>query len=401
MRTTWSFHTAGAIYFGKGATDQLGEIARELGSGHALLVTDKTLVKAGLADQVQSRLSSSGLRVTLFDGGEPEPSIDALLRCHEFSSREKPDLLVGLGGGSNMDLAKTVGVLLTHGGKPRDYMGEGRVPGPILPLIAIPTTAGTGSEVTHAGILTDTENNIKVAISSNYLRPRAAVVDPLMTVTCPPKATADSGIDALTHAVEAFMATDSSQLEIPDGEVSIYQGRNPLGNAMVEPAVGLIVQHLANAVRNGEDIVAREAMHLAALIAGMGFSNVGVGAVHALEYPIGGAVHCSHGCGNGLLLPYVMEFNKPVRVKTLARLAELMGLQVKGLSAEVSADAAIDRVRTLRKEIGIPDKLREIGVQEHQLRSFAEAAFGIKRLMRSNARPATVNDLEGILQAAF
>ena len=180
-------------------------------------------------------------------------------------------------------------------------MGEGRVPGPILPLIAVPTTAGTGSEVTHAGILTDTENNIKVAIASNYLRPRAAVVDPLMTVTCPPKPTADSGIDALTHAVEAFMATDSSHLEIPEGEVSIYQGRNPLGNALVEPAVGLIARHLADAVRNGQDLDAREGMHLAALIAGMGFSNVGVGAVHALEYPIGGAVHCSHGCGNGLL----------------------------------------------------------------------------------------------------
>jgi alcohol dehydrogenase class IV len=401
MRTTWSFHTAGAIHFGRGATDRLGEIARELGAGHALVVTDKALVKAGLADQVQSRLASGGVRVTLFDGGEPEPSIAALLRCHDFASRQKPDLLVGLGGGSNMDLAKTVGVLLTHGGEPRDYMGEGRVPGPILPLIAVPTTAGTGSEVTHAGILTDTENNIKVAIASNYLRPRAAVVDPLMTVTCPPKATADSGIDALTHAVEAFMATDSSQLEIPKGEVSIYQGRNPLGNALVEPAVGLIARHLADAVRDGQNLDAREGMHLAALIAGMGFSNVGVGAVHALEYPIGGAVHCSHGCGNGLLLPYVMEFNKPARVEALARLAELMGLQVEGLSPEAAADAAIERVRSLRKEIGIPDKLREIGVQEHQLRSFAEAAFGIKRLMRSNPRRATVDDLESILQAAF
>ena len=198
MRTTWSFHTAGAIHFGRGATDRLGEIAREMGASHALVVTDKALVKAGLAEQVQSRLASGGVRVTLFDGGEPEPSIAALLRCHDFASRHKPDLLVGLGGGSNMDLAKTVGVLLTYGGEPRDYMGEGKVPGPILPLIAVPTTAGTGSEVTHAGILTDTENNIKVAIASNYLRPRAAVVDPLMTVTCPPKATADSGIDALT-----------------------------------------------------------------------------------------------------------------------------------------------------------------------------------------------------------
>lgn len=300
-----------------------------------------------------------------------------------------------------MDLAKIVGVLLTHGGKPQDYFGEGIVPGPIMPLIAVSTTAGTGSEVSHAGILTDTENNIKIAIASNYLRPRVAVVDPLMTVTCPPKATADSGIDALTHAIEAIMATDSSDLEIPEGEVSIYQGRNLLGNSLVEPAVGLIVRHLPNAVKNGQDLTAREGMHLGALIAGMGFSNVGVGAVHALEYPIGGAVHCSHGCGNGLLLPYVMEFNKPSRMEALDRLAQLMGVKEAGMSPEAAADAAIEKVRRLRLEIGIPDRLREIGVQEHQLRSFAEMAFGIKRLMRSNPRLVTVDDLERILQAAY
>ena len=361
MRTTWSFHTAGAIHFGRGATDQLGEIARELGAGHALLVTDKALVKAGLADQVQSRLASGGVRVTLFDGGEPEPSIAALLRCHDFASRHKPDLLVGLGGGSNMDLAKTVGVLLTHGGEPRDYMGEGRVPGPILPLIAVPTTAGTGSEVTHAGILTDTENNIKVAIASNYLRPRAAVVDPLMTVTCPPKATADSGIDALTHAVEAFMATDSSHLEIPEGEVSIYQGRNPLGNALVEPA-GRADRAPPRGCRQGRPEPGRPGGHASGgTHRGNGVQQRGRGSGPRAGISIGGAVHCSHGCGNGLLLPYVMEFNKPARVKPLARLAELMGLQVEGLSPEAAAAAAIDRVRSLRKEIGIPDRLREIG----------------------------------------
>lgn len=401
MRTTWSFHTAGAIHFGRSATTQLGEIARELGAKRALLVTDKTLVKVGLADQVQSHLASGVSHVTVFDGGEPEPSINVLLNCYRFASQQKPDLLVGLGGGSNMDLAKIVGVLLTHGGKPQDYFGEGLVPGPILPLIAVPTTAGTGSEVSHAGVLTDTDNNIKVAIASNYLRPRVAVVDPLMTVTCPPKATADSGIDALTHAIEAYMATDSSELQIPEGDVSIYQGRNPLGTSLVEPAIRLIVRHLHEAVKNGQNLTAREGMHLGALIAGMGFSNVGVGAVHALEYPIGGAVHCSHGCGNGLLLPYVMEFNRPARVETLARLAELMDIKVTGLSSQAAAEAAINKVRVLRRQIGIPDKLREIGVKQNQLRSFAEMALGIKRLMRSNPRPPTVDDLEAILQAAY
>lgn len=401
MRTTWTFHSAGQILFGQNAAAQLGDIAASLKTQRALLVTDRTLIAAGLAGPIRSSLESSSINVTVFDGGEAEPSIRAALACHEMARRLHPDVLVGLGGGSNMDLAKIVAVLLTHEGHPLDYVGEGKVPGTILPVIAVPTTAGTGSEVSGASVLTDEDNQLKVGVLSNFLRPRVALVDPLLTVSCPPKVTADSGIDALTHAIEAVMAVDNVDFPVPSGEFSMYQGRHLLGECLAEKAIHLIVSHLAEAVHQGQNLAAREGMHLGSLLAGLAFSNIGVALVHALEYPIGGAVHCSHGCGNGLLLPYVMEFNKPARIETLARIAKLMGLEVTGQTDTAAADAAIQAVRELRQRIGIPDRLREIGVRETQLNGFAQAAFGIKRMLRVNPRQATVQDLEGILRSAY
>jgi alcohol dehydrogenase class IV len=401
MRTTWTFHSAGQIVFGRNAIEQLGAIVASLRAKRAMLVTDPVLKGAGMPERIRTLIEGGGAEVTVFDAGEPEPSMRAALSCYELARGSQPDVIVGLGGGSNMDLAKIVAVMVSHGGHPRDYVGEGKVPGPILPVIAVPTTAGTGSEVSGASVLTDTEQRIKVGVLSNYLRPRAALVDPLLTVSCPPKVTADSGIDALTHALEAYLAVDNADFPLPEGQFSMYQGRHLLGDCLAERAIQLISTHLTKAVRDGQDITAREGMHLGALLAGLAFSNVGVAVVHALEYPIGGAVHCSHGCGNGLLLPYVMEFNKSVRVETLARVAGLMGLDVAGKTAESAADAAIHRVRALRHEIGIPDRLRDIGVREEQLSGFAQTAAGIQRILRVNPRPATARDLEVILRAAY
>src|SRR5262249_31672756 len=193
-----------------------------------------------------------------------------------------------------------------------DYVGDDKIPGPVFPLICVPTTAGTGSEVSAASVLTDTDSKLKVGILSNFLRPAVAIVDPMLTVSCPPKVTADSGIDALTHAIEAYTAVDNESFPLPPGERSVYQGRHPMGEMIAEKAIQLIGKFLRRAVADGKDLEAREGMALGATLAGMAFSNIGVAAVHALEYPVGGAVHCSHGAGNGLLLPYVMRFNLPV-----------------------------------------------------------------------------------------
>lgn len=265
----------------------------------------------------------------------------------------------------------------------------------------MPTTAGTGSEVSAASVLTDTENQIKVGILSHFLRPRVAIVDPLMTVSCPPKVTADSGIDALTHAIEAYTAVDNADFPIPPGEKSVYQGRHPLADALAAQAISLIGSNLRRAVHNGNDLEAREGMAWAATLAGLAFSNVGVAAVHALEYPVGGATQCSHGAGNGLLLPYVMRFNMPVRQREFAKIAQLLGKDVTDLDEKLAAERAIEAVTQLRADIGIPLRLRDLGVRQEQLRGFAEKAFAIKRILRVNPRPAAIDDLEGILRAAF
>jgi alcohol dehydrogenase class IV len=275
------------------------------------------------------------------------------------------------------------------------------VPGPVFPLVCVPTTAGTGSEVSAAAVLTDGENHVKVGVLSNYLRPRVAVVDPLMTVPCPPKVTADSGIDALTHAVEAYTAVDNADFPLPPGERTVYQGRHLMGDLLAEKAIELVGRHLRRAVADGSDLEAREGMALAATLAGMAFSNVGVAVVHALEYPVGGTTHCSHGAGNGLLLPAAMRFNLPVRRAAFAQVARLLGEDVSGLSEEQAAERAVVAVEGLREDIGIPTRLRDLGVKESQLRPLAEKAAAIKRILRVNPRPTTVDDLEAIYRAAY
>ncbi len=418
MREIWTFHSAGQLVFGPGAIGRLRELASlamattptanggrkppgDAGAIHPriFVVTDPALVKAGVVSEVTAALGDVPHEV--FSGGEPEPSLDLAEQCVGQARAYRPDVLLGLGGGSNMDLAKVAAACLAHGGPPRDYVGDSRVPGPVVPLICVPTTAGTGSEVSAAAVLTDTADKIKVGILSNYLRPRVAVVDPLLTLSCPPKVTADSGIDALTHAIEAYTAVDNEVFPLPPGENSVYQGRHPLGDVLAEKAIALVGQHLVAAVREPKDLAARGGMALAATLAGLAFSNVGVALVHALEYPVGGAVHVSHGAGNGLLLPYVMRFNLPARKREFASIARLLGENTAGLSEDQAAEAAIAAVEELRADIGIPSRLRDIGVREEQLPGFAEKAFGIKRILRVNPRVPSVADIEGIFRAAW
>src|SRR5262245_23954622 len=244
MRETWTFHSAGMLLFGPNACNQLGNVAGRLGARRLLVVTDPVLLRAGRFERVRLPLSDSGVVIELFSGGEPEPSLSAADSCITCAREFRPDAVLGLGGGSNMDLAKITATVLAHGGAPKDYVGDDKIPGPVLPLICMPTTSGTGSEVSAASVLTDTDNHIKVGVLSNFLRPRAAVVDPLLTVSCPPRVTADSGIDALTHAIEAYTAVDNVDFPLPVGETSVYQGRHPMGDVLAEKAIGLIGRYL-------------------------------------------------------------------------------------------------------------------------------------------------------------
>jgi len=397
MRTSWSFHSAGQLVLGRGAVRDLGRLVARRKLEKAFLVTDQRLVAAGLVDQVVMPLKESGIAVEVFDGGEPEPAVDTAQKAIDQARAYEPDCVVGLGGGSNMDLAKVAAAVLAHGGSPDAYFGFDRIPGPVVSLVCVPTTSGTGSEVSHAAVLTDTKNHIKVSTLSQFLRPTLAVVDPALTDGCPRKVTADSGIDALTHAIEAYTATDFDALD----EYAGYEGRYTLGECIAERAIELIGKNLVRAVENGSDIAARDGMSLAATLAGLAFSNCGVALVHGLEYPLGGALHCSHGAGNGLLLPHVMRFNLPKRTDALARIARLLGENVEGLTDSAAAEKAIEAVDRIRARIGVPGRIRDLGGRREQLPEFAKKSFAIKRLLATNPRRASESDLLAILEAAF
>jgi alcohol dehydrogenase class IV len=379
----------------------VGETVRRLGAQQVLLVTDQGLVAAGLHEKVEQSLGDAGIAVDRFDSGQAKPTLETVAACVAAAQAKDYGALVALGGGSNIDLAKAAAVVVRYGGSAEAYFGEHQVPGPILPLVAVSTTAGTGAEVSAASVLADPAHNRRGAILSNYLRPQVAIYDPLMTVSCPPQVTADAGIDALAHAVETYMVVSYSTQMGGDGPAGIYQGRFPLSDLLAEQAIALIGRYLRRAVYQGGDLEAREGMHLASLLAGMAFSNGGLTAVHALEYPVGVLTGCTHGAGNGLFLPYVMDYNVPACPQQLATVAHLLGEEVSDLPVLEAAERAGRAVQRLKKEVGIPMQLRELGVKEDDLRPLAEATAKITRLLQANPRPLDVDSIEGILQEAW
>ena len=400
MNSIWNYHTTGHVRFGWGAAGGTGEVARRMGLGNLLVVTDRVLEGHGLVDRVIGPLKAEGIRHTVFNGGEAEPTLAAVLQALEVAKGCKPDGVVGLGGGSNMDMAKIVATVLAHGGNPPDYAGEDKIPGPILPVICLPTTAGTGSEVSSALVFTDPGKGMKVSCLSQHLRPDVAIVDPDLTLSCPARVTADSGIDALVHAIEAFTATDFGIFEPFAGKHSVYQGANPMADLAAREAIALCGKYLARAVANGTDREAREKMAYAAMLGGLAFSNAGVALVHGMEYAVASEVHVSHGAGNGLLVPHVMRYNLEAREERFAEIARLLGADTTGMPARRAAELAVELVAGLSKQIGIPQRLRELGMTREQLPVVAERAR-IERLYRTNPRRPQEGEVLRILEGAW
>ncbi|MEE6274297.1 iron-containing alcohol dehydrogenase [Georgenia wangjunii] len=386
------------VVFGAGQRRALGTLTAALGS-RALVCTDARFGETAEFAELVGLLEGAGVRVTVFAEVLPDVPVHQVTQCAALAADAAPDVVIGMGGGSCLDLAKAVAVLLTHGGEPSDYYGEYRVPGPVMPVVALPTTAGTGSEVTPVAVLTDPKRVSKVGISSPYLIPHTAVCDPELTAGCPPGLTASAGADALSHGIEAFTAV-RRPVTTELATERVFVGKNELTDSYALMAVRLIGGSLQRAWSDPSDTGAREAMMLAATAGGFALGTAGTAAAHAIQYPVGALTHTPHGIGVGVLLPYVMEFNRPVRVPELAAVARAMGASPEA-SDEDLADEAIDRVSALLASVGIPATLADLGLPGDRLRWTAEQALGAARLVANNPRPLDVDALEQIVRAAY
>ncbi|TDF99487.1 hydroxyacid-oxoacid transhydrogenase [Paenibacillus piri] len=402
MRNQWEFFPSGKIVFGHGAIYKLGSVLTKLNARNVFLITDKGIVQSGILRLVMNILEKDNFHVSVFDDTTPEPPISVALQCYEIAKSDTPaDAIIGLGGGSSIDLAKIVALLMAHGGRPQDYFGENAIPSPIAPLIAIPTTAGTGSEVTSVAVVTDTDNNMKVGISNNYLRPAVALLDPELTLQLPPYVTACSGIDALSHAIEAYLAKDYKYIQA-EGDI-LFQGSAPISDTLALRAIELISGNLITAVQQGSNVEARSNMLLGSLLAGLAFSNAGTAAAHALAYPVGGLTKSPHGEVTGLLLPYVVEFNARTTGDKMDRLAQALHIRPLGahLSSTETIQAVVSRLIELLRQTGLPTHLSSIGISREQLPEIAAKAIQIERLIRNNPRTPTVEGFLQLLEHAY
>lgn len=376
---------------GAGCVAAVGRVVSDI-TDRALVITDRIVVGLEPFEAAMESMRSSGVHVEVFSGALPDVPLELVDRCVQKVREVDPGVLVAIGGGSVIDLMKATGVLHEHGGSLQDYFGENLVPGPVMPLVAVPTTAGTGSEVTTVAIVSDPERALKVGISSVHIIPDFSLCDPEFTMTCPPSVTAHSGIDAMCHAIESFTAVrrDNDWRSAVEG---VSFGKNPASDRSALEAVKLLSEFLPRAVADGSDRVARAAVMRGSTTAGIAFAHSGVGAPHALQYPIGAVTHTPHGLGVGLFLPYVLTANRASIVEELDELAAVIGL--------ASGGDVTDWVIDFNARLGIPHELRSLGVERGQLRSLAEATASVTRLLRNDRGPGTVESLEEILIAAW
>jgi alcohol dehydrogenase len=386
-----------SILFGPGQRHALGSATARIGK-RALLCTDARQAAQPEFKAMCSDLEAHGVAVRVFDGTIPDLPVASIESCVAEVSDFSPDVVIGIGGGSSMDMAKVVAVLLTHGGSVRDYYGEFAVPGPVMPLVALPTTAGTGSEVTPVAVVSDDERGAKVGIASPHLVPLVAICDPDLTVTCPPALTACSGADALTHAVEAF-TTLARPADPMLSEEHVFVGKNVLSDHLAKLAVANVFRFLERAYRDGSDIEAREGVMLASLAAGCAFGTAGTAAAHALQYPVGNLTHTAHGDGVATLLPFVMQYNRSSCVDSFAELARTVGL-TEGTPDELS-QAFIDAAAELLAKIGIPTSLKALGLSADQQDYVAETSLNSARLIKNNPRPLDLSAMQAITRAAY
>lgn len=356
----YSFFMPKVSLLGNGAVKDVGQQAKVLGGTKALIVTDIGLVKLGMVDTVKGYLEEAGIQVAVFDGSEPNPTDLNVRDCLKAWQDNGCDLLITFGGGSSHDCGKGMGIMATNGGDIRDWAGIDTLKNGLPPYISINTTAGTASEMTRFAVVTNTDTHVKMIFADARLTADVAINDPSLMVGLPPAMTAATGMDALTHAVEAYVTTLIS---------------NPITDACAIQAITMIGKWLRKAVANGADMEARDAMAYAEYLAGMAFNSAGLGIVHSMAHQPGSLLGKPHGVCNAICLPVVCEFNLMANAEKYAKVAEFLGEDITGLSVMEAAEKAVAAIRKLSKDIGIPQGLAEIGVTEKDISVMAENAL--------------------------
>jgi alcohol dehydrogenase class IV len=386
------------ILFGKGQRHVLPTVAARFGR-RALVCTDERFAGTPVFTDIIKSLQSASIEVLVHDRVLPDVPRDTVGICVEEAKGFRPDMVIGIGGGSCLDFAKCTTLLLSHGGKLQDYYGEFKVPGPTLPLIAVPTTAGTGSEVTPVAVISDPDRTLKVGISSPHLIAAVALCDPELTMTCPPGLTAIAGADALTHAIEAFTAMRRGEdPNLPQQHVFI--GKTALTDHFALLAIKLLGRSLEKACSDGTDADARADVMMGALAAGCAFGTAGTAAAHAVQYPAGALTHTAHGLGVATMMPYVMTYNSRVAAHEMAEIGAALGLETKARTAAEMAAATIEEIRRLFAAIGITPTLADLGLPADKLDWTAEQALGIDRLIKNNPRAFDLGTMRRLVQAA-
>ncbi|HBI6963481.1 TPA: L-threonine dehydrogenase [Clostridium perfringens] len=364
----------------KDAGDQVGE----LGFKKALIVTDKVLGQIGIVKKVTDVLDNKNIEYAIYDETKPNPTVKNVNDGLALLKEKECDFVISLGGSSAHDCAKGIALLATNGGEIKDYEGVDKSKKPQLPMVGINTTAGTGSEMTLFAIITDEERHIKMALVDKHLTPIIAVNDPMLMLAMPKSLTAATGMDALTHAIEAYVSTSAT----------------PITDACAEKAIELISNYLVNAVENGQDVEARDMMAYAEYLAGMAFNNASLGYVHAMAHQLGGFYNLPHGVCNAILLPHVQEYNKATSASRLAKIAKIMGGNIEGLTDEQGADLCIDMIKSLSQTIGIPEGLGVLGVKESDFETLATNALN-DACSLTNPRKGNLEEVIAIFKKAM
>jgi alcohol dehydrogenase class IV len=361
------------IHIGKESLDMLIPSLERVSAGRVLVVTDPGIVTAGIYDEIKIILDGAKLDIVLFDQVEPDPGIRLVEELVEIARSKKVDAVIALGGGSSIDAAKVSAALVENEGSVRDYIGIDLLKRPGLPTIVLPTTAGTGSEVTPVAVLSDEDERLKKGIASPKLIPTVALLNPAFTVKMPPSVTAFTGMDALIHALEAFISVNASDFS----------------DAVALKAVRLISENIRTAFTDGEDRTAREAMLLGSLMAGIAFANAGVAAVHAFAYPLGGIFHIPHGLANSVMLPVIMEYNMAGNEKKYIELARAMTGE---FTDDIGPKSAVAFINTLSDDLAIPRNLKALDIPESAVEEMAAGAMQVTRLLVNNPRKIDLDD---------